>query len=61
MLSPFPVSPPEAPSPMPPPPASLRILPLPPTHSHVTACYSPTVGNHAFPVPRTSLPINTRQ
>jgi hypothetical protein len=43
MLSPFPISPLERPSP-PPPPASMRVLPLPPTHSHLTALAFPYTG-----------------
>ena len=37
MLSPFPISPPEIPSPTPPLPASMRVLPLLPTHSDLPA------------------------
>ena len=37
MLSPFPVSPPEPPFPIPHPPASVRMFLLPPTHSNLTA------------------------
>ena len=44
MLSPFPVSPPETPSPRPHSPAPMRVLPYPQTHSSLTALASPYTG-----------------
>ena len=44
MLSPFPVSSLETPSPVLTPPASVRVLPLPPTHSHLTTLAFPYTG-----------------
>ena len=43
MLSPFLVSPLEPPIPHPP-PASMRVLPLPPTYSHLIALTFPYTG-----------------
>jgi hypothetical protein len=64
MLSPFPVSHLEPPSPLSPPPVIMRMVPLPPTHSHLTTLAfpnSPTLGNCAFTGPRCSPPIDARQ
>ena len=41
MLSPFPFSPPESPSPIIPAPASMRMLPVPSTHSQLTTLAFP--------------------
>jgi hypothetical protein len=38
MLSPFQASPPETPYPIPPPPASMRVLLYPPTHPLLPSC-----------------------
>ena len=43
MLSPFPVSPLET-HPILPPPASMRVLPYPPTHSHLPTTAFPYTG-----------------
>ena len=53
MLSPFPVSPPQAPYSLLPPPASMRVLPNPPTHS----CLS----NLAFTYPGSSSLHRTKE
>ena len=44
MLSPFLVPPPETPYPVPSPPASMRVFPHPPTHSHLPALAFPYTG-----------------
>lgn len=56
MIPPFPISPPQIPHPIPLPFASLRVLLLPLTHSHLTVLASlytvasKTIWNDAFPV-----------
>ena len=44
MLSPFSVSPQETPYPIIPPPASMRVVPHPPTHSYLLAPAFPYTG-----------------
>ena len=48
MFSPFPVFPPEPSYPIPPPPASMRVLPLPPIHSHFTTRAFPYTGKSSL-------------
>lgn len=48
MLSTFPVSPPQTPSPLPSPHASMRVLPHPPTHSHLRALAFPYAGSSSL-------------
>ena len=48
MLSSFQVSPLELPSLLPPPPNSRRMLPLPPTHSHLTTQAFPYTGESSL-------------
>jgi hypothetical protein len=57
MLSPFPISP-EASSPIPPPPASMRVCQHPPAHFWPPHSHSSTLGHWTFTGPRTFCPIN---
>ena len=52
MLSPFLISPPKIPYPLPPPPV------LQPNHSHSWSWYSPILGHRAFTGPRASPPTD---
>ena len=59
---PFPGSPEVPyPIPLPPPPASMRVFPHLPIHSHLPPWHSPTLGHQAFTGPRASPPIDVRQ
>ena len=60
MLSPFQVSPPEIPYPIPIPRASMRVLPHPCTHSCLLPRHSPSLGDRAFTEPRASPPVDTQ-
>jgi len=60
MLSSFQVSPPQTPYPIPPPPASMRVLSHPPTPTSLP-WHSPILGHQVFPGPRASPPIGAHQ
>ena len=56
MLCLYPVSPPKTPYPSP--PASMRVFPHTPTHTHLTALAFPMLDHQAFTGPRASPPID---
>ena len=60
ILSPFPVPPRKThiPSPI---PASMRVLPKPPTHSHLPTLRFPYTGEFSLHRPKASSPIDVQQ
>jgi hypothetical protein len=62
MLSPFQVSPPETPYPIPTPLASMRVLTHTHTHTHThTPCHSPTLEHGTHSGPRATPPTDVQQ